>query len=179
MGLEISKRYSSHSFHLMSAKRYEDIGYHGAIQAITFLGNRPSFKMLWHFEILTWDSMGKPKMWNISKTANGRANRRKFGTLCTTVYICWVLLIPDSLSLVWGHSVHFAKFPILQFLKLCSSPNFRPIHPNFIQGIIIIQAVNFSPTIHWCQTKLYENILYRGKSKCLLGYSNEKLASST
>ena len=29
------------------------------------------------------------------------------------------------------------------FLKLCSSPNFHPIHPNFIQGIIIIQAVTF------------------------------------
>ena len=30
---------------------------------------------------------------------------------------------------------HFTIF------KLCSSPNFHPIHPNFIQGIIIIQAV--------------------------------------
>ena len=33
MGLELSKRCSSYSFHLMSAKRYEDIGYHGGIQA--------------------------------------------------------------------------------------------------------------------------------------------------
>ncbi len=46
-----------------------------------------------------------------------------------------VFLMPYSLSLVWGHLVHFAKFPILQFLKLCSSPNF---HPNFIQGSIIL-----------------------------------------
>ena len=38
MGLEISKRYSSHIFHLMPAKLYEDISYHGGIQAITFLG---------------------------------------------------------------------------------------------------------------------------------------------
>ena len=30
--------------------------------------------------------------------------------------------------------MHFAKFPIL---KLCSSPNFRLIHPNFIHGIIM------------------------------------------
>ena len=44
MGLEISKRFSSYSFHLMSAKLYEDISYHGGIQAITFLGNWPSFK---------------------------------------------------------------------------------------------------------------------------------------
>ncbi len=35
--------------------------------------------------------------------------------------------MPDSLSLFWGHSVHFAKLPIFQFLKLCSSPNFYPI----------------------------------------------------
>ncbi len=62
MGLEISKRYSSCNFHLMSVKLYENIGYHGGIQAVTFLGNRPSFTNLWHFEILTWESMGKPKM---------------------------------------------------------------------------------------------------------------------
>ncbi len=48
--------------------------------------------------------------------------------------------VPDSLSLVWGHSVHFA---ILQFLKLCFSPNFHQIHQNFIQCIIIIQAITF------------------------------------
>ncbi len=69
MGLEVSKDYS-YSFHLMSVKLYEDIGYHGGIQALAFLGNRPRFKIVWHFEILTWDSMGKPKMWVISKTAN-------------------------------------------------------------------------------------------------------------
>ena len=51
--------------------------------------------------------------------------------------------MPNSLSSVWGHSVHFANFPSLQFFKICSSPNFRPIHPNFIQGTIIIQPVTF------------------------------------
>ncbi len=30
-----------------------------------------------HFEILTWKSMGKPKMWNISKTGDRRAKRTK------------------------------------------------------------------------------------------------------
>ncbi len=44
MGLEISKRYSILQFHPMSAKLYEDIGYHGGTQAITFLGNQLSFK---------------------------------------------------------------------------------------------------------------------------------------
>ncbi len=44
MGLEISERLSSYSFNLMLAKLYEEISYHGEIQAITVLGNRPSFK---------------------------------------------------------------------------------------------------------------------------------------
>ena len=74
MGLEMSKRYFSYSFHLMSAKLYEDIGYHGGIEAITFLGNWPSLKFFCHFEILTCESMGKPKVW-ISKMANRRAKR--------------------------------------------------------------------------------------------------------
>ncbi len=34
-------------------------------------------KNLWHFEILTWESMGKPKMLNISKMANRIAKRIK------------------------------------------------------------------------------------------------------
>ena len=39
-----------------------------------------------------------------------------------------------SLSLLWGHSVHFAKFPILRFSKRYS--------------------------FHWIPSKLYENIAY-------------------
>ncbi len=42
-----------------------------------FLAIAQVLKLLWHFEILTWGSMGKPKMWNISKTANHRAKRMK------------------------------------------------------------------------------------------------------
>ncbi len=53
------------------------LGYCGVIQAVTFLANLPSFKNLRHFEILTWVSMGKPKMWNISKTADRRTKRAK------------------------------------------------------------------------------------------------------
>ena len=44
MRLEISKSYFSYSFYPISAKLYEDIGYHGGILTLTFLGNRPSFK---------------------------------------------------------------------------------------------------------------------------------------
>ena len=42
-----------------------------------FLAISQVLKILCHFEILTWESMGKPKMWNISKTANPRAKWTK------------------------------------------------------------------------------------------------------
>ncbi len=105
----------------------------GEYKVMDILAICQKFKILWHFEILTWESMGKPKMWNILKTADRGVKRMKFGTRGTTVHgVRIVLLMPNSLSLVLGLSVDFPKFPILPFLKLCSSPNFHPIHPNFI-----------------------------------------------
>ncbi len=58
-----------------------------------------------------------------------------------SVDVCRVLLMPDSLSLVWGHSVHFAKCPILRFSKHYSFNNFHHILPklhakNHNQGLI-------------------------------------------
>ena len=107
MRLQISKRYSC-SFHPMSGKLYEDIGYHGRIQAITFLGNRLSFK---NFVTL----------WNFTMRVNGKMLRCGISwkrlTRGPMVYICRVLFMLNCLSLVWGHSVHFAKFPILRFSK--------------------------------------------------------------
>ena len=146
MGLEISKHYSYYSFHLMSDKLYQDIGYHGGTQTITFVANRPSknFVILWNFNMCV---NGKPKMWNMWKTANRRAKRTKIWDLRYYVHIGRVLLMPDSLSLVWGHSVHFAKFPILRFSKHYSFNSFRQIstpstvfvrfQPNSAQSIII------------------------------------------
>ncbi len=56
------------------------MAYHGRMQAITLLGNWPQvLQNVWHFEILTLESMGKHKMWNISKTSDRRAKRTKFG----------------------------------------------------------------------------------------------------
>ena len=69
-------------------------------------------------------------MWDISKRLIVERNGRKFGTRGPTVHICRVLLMPDSLSLVWDHLVHFAKFPIPRFSKHYSLNN-------FIQSIII------------------------------------------
>ena len=56
---------------------YENIAYHRGVQHITLLGNQPSltkFMVLWN---LTWESMGKSKMWNISKTVEHSAKRTK------------------------------------------------------------------------------------------------------
>ena len=54
-------------------------------------------------------------------------NGRKFAILGTTVHIGTILLMPSSLSLVWGHSVHFAEFPILRFSKHNSFNSFHQI----------------------------------------------------
>ena len=37
----------------------------------------------------------------------------------------------------------------------------------------------FSHNFHWSPSKLYDNIAYHSKSKCLLEYCNQKWASST
>ncbi len=58
------------------------------------------FKILWHFEILTWESMGTPKMWKILQTTGRRAKRTKICDSGATVHICRVLLMPDPLGLV-------------------------------------------------------------------------------
>ena len=50
--------------------------------SITFFGNRPSFKnFVVLVDILIWESMGKPKTWNISKTDDRRAKRTKIWDL--------------------------------------------------------------------------------------------------
>ena len=56
--------------------------------------------------------MGNLKCGIFQKRLIIERNGQKFGTWGTTVHICRVLLMPDSLSFVWGHSVHFATFPI-------------------------------------------------------------------
>ena len=70
-------------------------------------------------------------LWNFNMGVNGKIlkcaiswkqliieqNGRKFGTQGTTVDLCRVLFMPESLSLVWGHLVHFVKFAMLRFSK--------------------------------------------------------------
>ena len=56
-----------------------------------------------------------PEMWNILKRLTVQRNRGKVRTRGPTLHTCTVLLMPDSLSFVWGHLVPYAKFPILRF----------------------------------------------------------------
>ncbi len=127
----------------MSAKLYEEIGYLGIIRLLLFLAK--VLKILWHFEILTWESTGKRKMWISRKRMIVKRIRQKFRTRGPTVHTCRVLLMPDSLSLSWGHSVLFAKFPILRSSKHYSNSlhqNSSKLHSNYHnQGLI--QAVIF------------------------------------
>ena len=85
-------------------------------------------------------------MCSILKKADRRAKRTKFWDSGTTVHIGRVVLMPDSLSLVWGHSVHFAKFPMLRYSKGCCSHSFHSIATKLYckyVGQEGIQAVTF------------------------------------
>ncbi len=123
----------------MSAKFYEDIGYHGGLQAIIFLANQPSFKNFVALDILTFESMGKPQMSISRKQLVVERNGQKFGTLGPTVHICRLLLLPDSLSLVWGHSVHFANFRFYDFQNSTSPTIFIGSHPKFMRTLLTIE----------------------------------------
>ncbi len=70
-------------------------------------------------------------------------NGRTFGTRGTTVHICRVLLMPDSLSLVWVHSVHFAKFSILRFSNTTSPAIFIGSHPNCMSSLLTMQLIAY------------------------------------
>ncbi len=49
-------------------------------------------------------------------------------------YIYRTLFVSDSLSSVWGHLVHFAKFTMLRFSKATAPPAFIQLQPNVMDG---------------------------------------------
>ncbi len=53
-------------------------------------------------------------------------NGWKFGTSGPRNSLCRVIFGSGHLSSVWGHSVHFAKFPMLRFSKGYCCPSFHP-----------------------------------------------------
>ena len=91
---------------------------------LPFLAIGQFLKKFWHFEILTWESVWKPKMWNISKTVYRRAKRTKN----------WDSGSPDSLSLVWGHSMQNFRFYDIQ--NATSPTIFIGLHPNFMRTLL-------------------------------------------
>ena len=75
----------------------------GECSLLLFLAIGQVLPNLWHFEILTLESMGKPKC-GVSRTRlTVEGKGQQFGTRGTTGHIWRLLLMPDSLSLVWSH----------------------------------------------------------------------------
>ena len=147
MGLEISKRHSSYSFHLWCQSNFmRTLATMVEYRLLPFLAIG---QIWWHFEILIWESMEKQKYGISRKRLIVEWSGQKFGTRGPKVHICRVRLMPDFLSLVWGHSVHFTNFPILRFSILYLSNNF-----------------------HRIPSKLYENIVYHGGMQAITVLGN-------
>ena len=106
---------------------------------LLFLAIGKFLKILWHFEILTWESMKKPKMGNISKTADRRAKRTKIWDLGLYSALCQVLLMPDSLSLVWGSFSALQNFQFYDFQNATSPTIFIGSHPNFMRTLLTME----------------------------------------
>ena len=158
MGLEISK-VSSYSFHKISVKLYVDITCYGGIRAITFLAISQVLKFLCHFQILTWESMGKSLtvqyLENRWCTAKRIKNLGAINSYCT----CGVLFMSDSITSVWGHFVHFAKFPVLRFSKGGYSRSFSPISIKLYCKYIAIRGNTRYYFLAICQFfKIYESL---------------------
>ncbi len=137
MGLEISKCYS-HSFHPISAKPYDGIGYHSGIQTVTFVGNRLSVKILWQLWYFKLVVIGKNVKCAVSwKRMIVERTGWKFGTWGLRSSICGVLFMSDSLSSGRDHSVNFPEFPILRFQKATSPRVFLQFQPNIRESMVI------------------------------------------
>ena len=72
-------------------------------------------------------------MWSILERVNRRAKRTKIWDSGYYSYICRVLLMPDSLSLVWGHTVHLICkiFDVKIFKRIYCSASFHSISTKF------------------------------------------------
>ncbi len=116
------------------------------------------FSFKYFVPLLTWESVGKPKMWNISKTADRRVkwpNIWESGFYSADMYSTFhAPFFEFGLNLVWGHSGHFAKFPILRFSRHYS---FNSLHQNSTKrhtkyyNLGLIWAITF-----WWSAKNYK-----------------------
>ena len=107
-------------------------------KVINVLAICKKIKNLWHFEILhgsQWKILTCPISW---KRLIVERNGGTFGIHRPMYCICRVLFISDSLSSVWRHSVHFAKFPMLGSSKGYCSQIFH-FQPNFIARMLVMR----------------------------------------
>ncbi len=114
MELEISKSYFFHTFHLIPSKLWghclpwRNTGYYFSWQSA-------SFTKLMALGTSSGSQLEKPKCGLSRKWLIVERYGQRVGIRDPTVHVCRVLSMADSLSLIWDHSVHFAKFPSLQF----------------------------------------------------------------
>ncbi len=98
---------------------------------LLFLAIGQVLKILWHFKNFKIGVNGKPKMWNISKTADRRVKRTKIWDLESY-----------SAYMEGTFDAQFVEFGLGSFSALCkisnltirSSPNFHLIHPKLYTG---------------------------------------------
>ncbi len=109
------------------------------------------FQILWNFEI--WHG----SQWEIIKCGISwkrlivEQNEWKFGTRGPRKCICRLLFRSGHLSSVWGHSVHFAKFPMLKFQKATAPTVFIQFQPNFMESMVIREEYRLLPFLAICQ----------------------------
>ena len=106
-------------------------------------------------------------VWNFNMGVNGNItkcaicwkrliverNGRKCGTRGTTVHICRVLLMLDSLSLVWGHPMHFAKFQCYYFQNSTPLPIFIGFQSKFIVSTGMLVMREYKLWLFWRSAK--------------------------
>ncbi len=91
-------------------------------------------------------------------------NGGKFETLGPSYCICGVLLMSDSLSSVWGQSVHFTKLMMFTFSKgYFSHIFFLRFLWNFMINMVVVGE--YRVLICWRLAKKYK---FYGTLKCLL-----------
>ncbi len=204
MELEISKRYFSFSFHRIPSKLYEDIACHGGMQPITLLGNRPSFHKicgtLKYWSQLENLNCGISRKWltvewngwnlglrvplntHMEVTFDARFIEFGWGWFCALRKISKFTIFKTLFLYFIQSIIIMGLYRLLLVLAICQKLK-KIWHFEFFltqdHMPLEISKCYFSKNFHWSPPKLYENICYHAKSKCLLEYCNEKFASST
>ncbi len=109
-----------------------------------------TLKILWHFDILGWESMGNPKMWSISSTANHSMKHTKIWNSSEWSTICMLVsfhlrVVAVSLGL-FGALTAITALCMLRLTKWYSFPIFELISAKLYENIgnhVGIQAVSF------------------------------------